>query len=71
MNALNAEPYRGFVISQEYDLRYYATDPDLDCDYDYDRETFFQCSGMPQQGPGETIAEVKVLIDEYYEEVEA
>ena len=62
------EIYRGYTITQEYDLNYYAIDGE-DYDADYVDGEFVQCAGMPCHS-GATADEVKAEIDNYYAELE-
>ena len=57
--------YKSYKISQEYDLRYYATDPDADYDCDGDPGAYFQCSGLPQHS-GATVEDCKKEVDEFW-----
>ena len=61
--------YRGYDITQGYDLNYRATDPDADYDFEGDPGQYYQCSGMPMH-EGKTIKDVKTEIDNYFEEGE-
>lgn len=60
--------YKGYEISQEYDLRYYGTDPEADYDYIGDPGQHVQCNGMPTVGPCKSIEDVKTEIDESLKE---
>ena len=58
--------YRGYEISQGYDLSYHAVDPEAD--YDHNQDGFYQCSGMPSFDC-KTVEAVKIEIDDYFEEL--
>ena len=59
--------YRGYEITQGYDLNYRAIDPNAD--YDHDQDGFYQCSGMPSHD-GKTVEAVKIEVDNYFEDLE-
>ena len=59
--------YRGYYITQEYDLNYYSFDAE-GYDADWDGEKYVQCSGMPSHS-GATVDDVKAEIDGYYNEL--
>ena len=56
--------HKGYEITQEYDLKYYGTDPDADYDFVGDPGSYVQCSGLDPVGPCSSPEAVMKEIDE-------